>query len=96
MLSASSRRRIDTGLAVYFCDPHSPWQRDTNENTDGLLRQYCPKDTDFGIHSIDDITAVAIAPNGRPRNRLGWKRPAEVFDAVLRSVQAAVATIGRA
>jgi IS30 family transposase len=84
-MAEHAQLRIDTGLAIYFCDPHSPWQRGSNENTNGLLRQYFPKGTDLARHSRGDLDAVALALNTRPRKTLGWKTPAEALDRLLRS-----------
>jgi IS30 family transposase len=80
-MAQHAQLRIDAGLAIYFCDPHSPWQRGTNENTNGLLRQYFPKGTDLTRHSASDLEAVAAALNSRPRKTLGWKTPAEALNA---------------
>jgi len=79
-MAAHAQLRIDTGLPVYFCDPHSPWQRGTNENTNGLLRQYFPKGTDLSRHSAEELAAVAATLNSRPRKTLVWRTPAEVLN----------------
>jgi IS30 family transposase len=86
-LSQHAQLRIDTGLAIYFCDPRSPWQRGTNENTNGLLRQYFPKGTDISRYAEHELDAVATALNRRPRKTLGWRTPAEALDELLSLAQ---------
>ena len=86
-LSGHAQFAFDTGIEGVLRRPHSPWQRPTNENTNGLLRQYFPKGTDLSRWSAGDLEAVALAINNRPRKILGWKTPAEVFDEQLRSLQ---------
>ena len=84
-LAQHAQLRIDAGIAVYFCDPHSPWQRPSNENTNGLLRQYFPKGTDLTRWGADELQAVAVTVNDRPRKTLDWRTPAEVFAEQLAS-----------
>ena len=94
-MAQHARLRIDTGLEIYFCDPQSPWQRGTNENTNGLLRQYFPKGIDLSWHTSAALDAVAHAINTRPRKTLGWKTPAEALDRLLADVHIkGVATTG--
>jgi IS30 family transposase len=94
-MSAHAQFRVETGIPVFFADPQSPWQRGTNENTNGLLRQYFPKGTDLSRWSAEEIEAVAHALNSRPRKSLDWRTPAEAFnEELLLLQQAGVATTG--
>ncbi|WP_309698497.1 MULTISPECIES: IS30 family transposase [unclassified Sphingomonas] len=94
-MAQHARLKIDAGVQVYFCDPQSPWQRGTNENTNGLLRQYFPKGTDLSAHSADTLAAVAATLNDRPRKTLGWRTPAEALDQCLAKIKHyGVATTG--
>jgi IS30 family transposase len=86
-MAQHAQLRIDTGVEIYFCDPQRPWQRGTNENTNGLLRQYFPKGTDLSRYGADELEAVALALNSRPRKTLNWKTPAEALNEQLLSVQ---------
>ena len=82
-MAQHARLRIQTGLPIYFADPHSPWQRPSNENTNGLLRQYFPKGTDFTRYALVDLEGVAKTLNERPRKTLGFKTPAEAMNELL-------------
>jgi IS30 family transposase len=82
-MSAHARISIDAAIDIYFCDPHSPWQRGSNENTNGLLRQYFPKGTNLSVHSADYLAEVAAELNERPRKRFGWESPAQILNRLL-------------
>jgi transposase, IS30 family len=82
-MSSHAGFTVDTGVQVYFCDPHSPWQRGSNENTNGLLRQYMPKGTDLSIYSAEDLARIAWSLNNRPRKSLGYMKPSEKLTEIL-------------
>jgi IS30 family transposase len=87
-MAEHARIAIDAGIDIYFCDPHSPWQRGSNENTNGLLRQYWPKGCDMRQLTQADCDEVALSLNTRPRQTLGWKTPREALTEVLRATAA--------
>lgn len=94
-MAQHAQLRTDTDLEIYFCDPQGPWQRGSNEDTNGLLRQYFPKGTDLSCHGIEELSAVAHALNTRPRKTLDWKTPAEALDRLLKQdINEGVATTG--
>jgi IS30 family transposase len=82
-MAQHARISVDAGIEVYFCDPHSPWQRGSNENTNGLLRQYFPKGTDLSLHTAQHLSYVADELNGRPRKRFGWDNPTNRLNRLL-------------
>ena len=85
-MSAHAQFKVETGLPVFFADPHSPWQRGTNENTNGLLRQYFPSKADLSLHSAAHLNAIARKLNNRPRQTLNWMKPSEVFGRTVASI----------
>jgi IS30 family transposase len=83
-MSQHVRFSVETGVQVYFCEPHSPWMRGSNENTNGLLRQYMPKGTDLSVFSAEDLDKIAYSLNNRPRQTLEWMKPSEKLAELLR------------
>ena len=86
-MAQRAQLRVETGLAIHFCDSRSPWQRGTNENTNSLLRQYFPEGTDMTRCGERELDAVAINLDARPRKTLGWETPVEAFNALLSEAQ---------
>jgi IS30 family transposase len=88
-MSKHAQLTEQTGVAVYFCDPHSPWQRGLNENTNGLLRQYLPKGADLSAYTQEHLDAIAWSMNTRPRKTLGFQSPIEVYSEILHNMELA-------